>query len=107
MCCTHTYVYVYVYIYTHIQTNKHNTYMYRHIPETCLKLHGADISFLLSLRANGFGFLKMASSDDFLSKETVSAFSLCRKRSCILSNIRPASSSLGEGGGGGGGKREG
>ena len=49
-------------------------------------------SFLMLL-----GFLKMGSSG-FFSKETVSAFSFCSKRSIMLSNIRSASLSLrGEG----------
>jgi len=50
------------------------------LPETCLKLHGAEMSFLLSRRML-LGFLKTVLSSGFLSKETVSDFCFCRKRS--------------------------
>ena len=68
------------------------------LPETCLKLHGEEISFLVRRRML-LGFLKRASSSSgffsgFLSKETVSAFCFWRKRSWRLSNIRPPSPSL-------------
>ena len=75
-----------------------------------MKLHGDEMSFLLSRRIL-LGFLKRTSSSGFfsgfLSKQTVSAFCFWRKRSWRLSNIRPPSPSLDdrEGEGGGGGER--